>query len=170
MEPVRSVPNISLPRLPMQWKWLHGCVAVDSDTNHLVAVVNGEKVDDRKFPIREGTRPPRSLVDRLLFFKITPWQGVWEQQRGKVTNLNVYYGRMSVEVMVARTGGKDCGKADGDYLAWGTSQWRTNGTVTSHEVEVEDLCRKESNIRVFTERLGESLTCHQLCPDMMLES
>ena len=77
VEPVRSSPNVSIARLPMQWKWIHGCVSVDSVKNHLIVVINGLKVDDKTFPIVEGTTPPTSLADRLQILKATPWQGIW---------------------------------------------------------------------------------------------
>ena len=53
----------------LQMTWIHSCVAIDSSLNHLTVVVNGEKLEDKAFPIPVGAQPPSNLTERLLMFK-----------------------------------------------------------------------------------------------------
>ena len=162
-EQSKPVPNISLPLLPLHWSWLHACVAFDSVTHHLTVVVNGENVEDKRHKVSERAKAPNSLAGKLLLAKMMAAPGVWYQHKGKVANLNVFSGMLTVESMVQRTAGKDCGKDDGDYLQWEQSKWKLNGLAKIEEVAVEDLCRTESSIEVFTERLESAEECAQLC-------
>ena len=68
--------------------------------------------------------------------------------------------------MVSRTAGDDCGKADGDYLAWESAGWTLKGKASLGEVSVEDLCRRESDIQVFTSQIGSLDQCKNLCEKM----
>ena len=68
--------------------------------------------------------------------------------------------------MVSRTAGDDCGKADGDYLAWESAEWTLKGKASLGEVSVEDLCRRESDIQVFTSQIGSLDQCKNLCEKM----
>ena len=128
--------------------WAHSCVAIDSTLNHLLAVVNGKKLEDKAFPIPAGAKPPSNLTDNLLIFKL--YQGYWYQSKNKVSNLNVFSKKLTLSEMETRTSGDDCGKADGDYLAWESAEWTLKGKASFGEVTVEDLCRRESRIQVFT--------------------
>ena len=47
--------------------------------------------------------------------------------------------------MVSRTAGDDCGKADGDYLAWESAEWVLKGEASFGEVGVEDLCGRDGS-------------------------
>ena len=68
--------------------------------------------------------------------------------------------------MISRTSGNDCGKADGDYLAWESAEWVLKGEASLGEVSVEDLCRRESRIQVFTAPIGQLDQCKNLCEKM----
>ena len=68
--------------------------------------------------------------------------------------------------MVRRTAGEECGKADGDYLAWESAEWVLKGKASFSEVSVEDLCRRESRIQVFTSPTGGLNQCKNLCEKM----
>ena len=153
-----------LPLLPLQWSWLHACLSLVSEENHIAVVVNGEKMVDRKFEALEGLEHPTSLVPgRLLLAKMVPVRGIWYQHRGMVANLNIFSGAMSLEEMVERTAGAECGKEDGDVLAWSSSQWELFGKASFAEVTKEDLCRRESDILVLTEKVPNSEDCMHLC-------
>ena len=152
-----------IPLLPQQWSWLHACVALVAEENHITVVANGKKVADRKFTGLQGLEPPSSLVGKLLLAKMYPVYGIWYQHRGVVANLNIFSGAMTLEEMVARTAGEKCGKEDGDVLGWGTSQWELFGDASFAEVTTEDLCRRESDILVFTEKVPNSIDCTHHC-------
>ena len=79
------------------------------------------------------------MTGKLLIFKL--YIGFWYQSRCEVSNLNIFSKKMTLLEMVSRTAGKDCGKADGDYLAWESSEWSPKGKATFGEVTVEDLCK-----------------------------
>ena len=152
-----------LPLLPLQWSWMHACLALASEENHIAVVINGQKLADEKFTALQGLERPTSLTGRLLLAKMVPVRGIWYQHKGMVANLNIFSGAMSVEKMVARTAGEECGKDDGDVLAWATSQWQLMGDATFTEVTTEDLCRRKSDILVFTEKFPNSEDCMYLC-------
>ena len=144
--------------------WVHSCVAIDSALNHLTVVVNGKKLEDKAFPIPAGAQPPTNLTEKLLLFK--RYQGFWYQSKNKISNLNIFSKQLTFPEMVSRTAGEDCGKADGDYLAWESSEWSLKGKASFHEVTVEDLCRRESRIQVFTSPIGSMDQCKNLCEKM----
>ena len=144
--------------------WMHSCVAIDSTLNHFTVVVNGKQVEDKSFPIPEGAKPPTDLTEKLLIFK--QFIGFWYRCTNKVSNLNIFSKLMTLPEMVKRTAGDDCGKADGDYLDWESSEWILRGKSSLGEVSSEDLCRKESRIQLFTAPMGQLDQCKNLCPKM----
>ena len=141
--------------------WIHSCVAIDSTLNHLTVVVNGKKLEDKTFPIPSGEHPPTNLTEKLLLLKC--YLGFWYQSKNKVSNLNIFSKQMTLPEMMRRTAGEDCGKADGDYLAWESSEWVLKGKANLGEVAVEDLCRKESRIQVLTSPIARLDQCKNLC-------
>ena len=145
--------------------WLHSCMAVDSTLNHFTIVVNGQTLDRRAFPIPEGEQAPINLTEKLLVFKIYNG-GIWYQSKNKVANLNIFSKQMTLPEMKSRTSGNDCGKADGDYLSWENAEWVLQGTASLGEVSVEDLCRKEQRIQVFTIPTLGLNQCKNLCEKM----
>ena len=143
--------------------WIHTCVAIDSTLNHLTVVSNGRQLEDQAFPIPPGAQPPSNLTGKLLIFKLD--LGVWYQSKHKVSNLNIFSKMMSLSEMMRRTDGNDCGKADGDYLSWESAEWVLEGKPSLGEVTVEDLCRRESRIQVFTATVQMD-QCQNLCKKM----
>ena len=135
-------------------------MAIDSNLNHLTVVVNGKQLEDKAFPTAAGEQPPTNLTGKLLIFKL--YIGFWYQSKCEVSNLNIFSKKMTLLEMVSRTAGDDCGKSDGDYLAWDISEWLLNGKARLGEVTVEDLCRKESGIQVFTSPIGKMDQCKWL--------
>ena len=144
--------------------WIHCCVAIDSTNNHLTVVVNGEQLEDQTFTIPEGASPPSNLTGKLLISK--SYLGIWYQSKQKVSNLNIFSKRLTVAEMTSRTAGKDCGKSDGDYLAWETSEWVLHGKATFGEVSEGELCRKESKLQIFTSPIASWDQCKNLCEKM----
>ena len=139
-------------------------MAIDSSLNHLTVVVNGKMLEDKVFAIPAGAQPPSNLTEKLIIFK--SFTGFWYQTKNKVSNLNIFSKRMTFSEMVSRTAGEDCGKADGDYLAWESAEWVLKGKASLGEVAVEDLCRMESRIQVFTSPIGQLEQCKNLCGKM----
>ena len=157
--------NTKIPLLPLQWTWLHSCVAISCERNHISAVINGVKVVDKEFS--ENTPCPVSLDGNLLLQKHFVQSGLWSQNQGRVTNVNIFSGLMSEDRMVSRTSGEDCGKQDGDLLPWSNSSWSLWGASRWTEVSVEDLCREFSSIQLFsTQGLTKLDDCKQLCQNM----
>ena len=141
--------------------WIHSCVAIDSTLNHLTVVVNGKKLEDKTFPIPLGEHPPTNLTEKLLLLKC--YIGFWYQSKNKVSKLNIFSKLMTLPEMMRRTAGDDCGKVDGDYLAWESAEWVLKGKASLGEVTVEDLCRRESRIQVFTSPISSLHQCMNLC-------
>ena len=144
--------------------WIHSCVAIDSARNHLTVVVNGEQLEDQTFPIPEGAASPSNLTGKLLVSK--SFLGFWYQYNQKISNLNIFSKRLTVGEMMSRTAGKECGKSDGDYLAWDTSEWVLHGKAIIGEVSQQELCKKESKLQIFTSPIKSSNQCENLCAKM----
>ena len=144
------------------------CVAVDCHKNHITAVFNGEKVEERQFELPAGGATcPRSLAGNLLLQKGLLSRGFWFQVKGRLTNLNVFSDLMSLDRMVSRTAGEDCGRQGGDYLAWAKTSWELHGAARWTEVPLEELCRKDSSIQLFTTpRMKSPEDSRQLCPKL----
>ena len=155
------VANHSLFMVPMQWYWYHACASFDSSSGMVVLVINGQLILDKKLT---SAAPPKSLANNLAVGKI--WATFWRSLRGLTTNLNVYRGQLSEEAMVEKTSGPGCGLADGDYLSWSQSQWTLEGAAVFTAVSVSQLCQKESDILVFTEKVPDAFVCMNLCPKM----
>ena len=159
--------NYALPLIPLQWSWLHICLAISCTQNHIKAVVNGQKIVDAQLSKPEGAFCPESLFEKVVLFKGFGSPGVWHQVKGRVANLNIYSSLMRLEDMEKRTAGELCAKQDGDYLSWSNSSWELSGSAKWTEVEEEDLCRKDSRIQLFkTERLADINDCKRLCPKL----
>ena len=148
----------------LEMTWIHSCVAIDSDKNHLTVVVNGKKLEDKEFTIPAGAQrqPLTNLTEKLLIFKAY-LGGFWCQSKNKVSNMNIFSKRLTLSEMVSRTAGNDCGKSDGDYLDWESSEWVLKGKASFSEVTVEDLCRRESDIQIFTAPIGKLDQCMNHC-------
>ena len=117
-----------MPRLPLIWSWLHACLSVHSEANHLTLVINGEKVLEKVFqPSNQRNFKPASLSGKLLLGSTQIDPNIWLQNRMLVTNVNVFSGLLSVSRMQMITFGEDCGKAEGDIVAWGSSNWKLHG-------------------------------------------
>ena len=155
------VANHSLFMVPMQWYWYHACASFDSSSGVVVLVINGQLIMDKKLT---SATPPKSLANNLAVGKI--WATFWRSLRGLTTNLNVYRGQLSEEAMVDATSGAGCGLAGGDYLSWSQSQWTLGGATVFTTVSVVQLCQKESDILVFTEKVPDAVECMNLCPKM----
>ena len=107
------------------------------------------------------------MAGNLVLLKGLLSKGFWFQVKGKLANLNVFSDLMSLDGMVKRTSGEDCGKQEGDYLAWTKTSWELQGAASWTEVGLEDLCRKDSSIQLFTtQRLKGPDDCRQLCPKL----
>ena len=116
---------------------------------------------------KRNLRPSR-LPGKVLLGKVQIDPNIWIQNRMLVTNLNVFFGLLSVSRMRMITFGEDCGKADlGDFLAWERGEeWRLHGGARWREVGKEELCEKEEMIQFFDQNLGKMLDCKELCPKL----
>ena len=154
--------DTEVDKFPVQLTWLHVCLAVSCDNDQISLVVNGVKVLDMPF---EKTTCPTSLVGNLALMKTFSAGGFCIQSVGRVTNVNVFSGLMSQDLMVSRTSGEDCGKQDGDLLSWKDSSWSLRGNATKWiDVSVEDLCLEFSRIQLFTmSGVTEPDDCKRLC-------
>ena len=96
--------------------WYHVCMGLDTVSGLLRIVVNGVVVVNEEKDYFRNTKQwkPKSLEGKLFIFK--SYRSFWYQNRGIISNLNIFSSMMSVEDMVTRTaGGEDC-DSPGDYL------------------------------------------------------
>ena len=154
----------SVSKLPLRWSWVHACLSVESKSNHLNLVVNGRNLIDKVFTAAaENLSKPNNLFGKLLLGKAHLWPSLWVKNWGLFANLNIFSDLMSVEQMADMMSSKNCGSAEGDYLAWGSSKWDLFGSVTNSSITPEDLCRTESKIHVFDQNVESQIGCHRLC-------
>ena len=111
---------------------------------------------------------PSSLFGKLVLGKTQIDPNVWIQNRMRITNLNVYSGVLTTSRMKMITFGEECGKAEGDVLAWRRSEWRLEGVATWRDVE-GPLCEKEEQILFFDKNLPKMTDCRELCPKLQEE-
>ena len=103
-----------IPIVPRSW--YHVCMGLDTVSGMLRIVVNGVVMVNEKKDYFSNTIvwKPKSLEGKLLLFK--SYLSVWYQNRGVISNLNIFKDLMSVDRMVRRTTwGEDC-SSPGDYL------------------------------------------------------
>ena len=155
----------------MQTNWLHVCAAIDCNNNHIEVVMNGKQVVEMQFLKQEGLSCPTNLSGKLFLQKASLNAGYWYQSTGRVTNVNIFHGLMSAEDMRKRTAGEDCGEQDGDYLSWAKAVWSLKGAARWTEVSVDELCRKYSDIQMFTTQgVHTPENCKQLCKKLHVKS
>ena len=85
----------------------------------------------------------RSSIEKLMIFKL--YQGLLYQCKNNVSNMNIFSKQLTYPEMVSRTAGDNCGKADGDYLAWESAEWVLKGEASFGEVGVKDLCGRDGS-------------------------
>ena len=96
--------------------WYHVCMGMDTVSGLLRIVVNGVVVVNEEKDYFRNTKQwkPKSLEGKLFIFK--SYRSFWYQNRGIISNLNIFSSMMSVEDMVTRTaGGEEC-SSPGDYI------------------------------------------------------
>ena len=82
--------NTKVPFLPLQWNWLHSCVAISCNKNKISGVVYGVKVVDTEFSEKDGC--PTRLNGNLVLLKNFIDPELWNQNRGRLTNVNIFSG------------------------------------------------------------------------------
>ena len=96
--------------------WYHVCMGLDTVSGLLRIVVNGVVVVNEEKDYFRNTKQwkPKSLEGKLFIFK--SYRSFWYQNRGIISNLNIFSSMLSVEDMVTRTaGGEEC-SSPGDYI------------------------------------------------------
>ena len=153
----------SLLKLPMQVYWYHSCTGIDMVTGRVQMIINGQLIVDQVVKELEGSADvrPRNLRGNLLLGKM--WMGFWYQGRQKVSNLNIYGRVLSKDEMVEKTFGSECGLSDGDFLNWEKMEWTLYGLTKIESIERQDLCKKYSNIILFTSPFLEQDFCREHC-------
>ena len=154
----------SLLKLPMQVYWYHSCTGIDMVSGLVQMIINGQLIVDREVKELKGSAEvrPRSLQGNLLLGK--QWMGgFWYQGRQRISNVNVYGRILSKDEMKEKTFGSECGISDGDFLGWEEMEWTQYGLSTMDTVEKEDLCKKYSNIILFTSPFLQQDFCREHC-------
>ena len=100
--------------------WYHVCMGLDTVSGLLRIVVNGvEVVNEEKNYFRNSANvKPKSVAGKLLVFK-EHHIGVYLNNRGMFTNMNIFGSMMSIDAMIQRTSGGESCFDPGDYLRCG---------------------------------------------------
>ena len=96
------------------------CMGLDTVSGMLRIVVNGvEVVNEEKNYFRNSANvKPKSVAGKLLVFK-EHHIGVYLNNRGMFTNMNIFGSMMSIDAMIQRTSGGESCFDPGDYLRCG---------------------------------------------------
>ena len=159
-----SFTNHSLLKLPMQVYWYHSCTGIDMVSGHVQMIINGQLIVDQVVKELTGYAEmrPRSLQGNLLLGK--EWMGgFWYQSRQLTSNLNVYGRILSKDEMKEKTFGSECGLSDGDFLSWEEMEWTLHGLSKMGTIDRDDLCKKYSNIILFTSPFLQQDFCREHC-------
>ena len=159
-----SFSNHSLLKLPMQVYWYHSCTGIDMVSGHVQMIINGQLIVDQVVKELTGYAEmrPRSLQGNLLLGK--EWMGgFWYQSRQLTSNLNVYGRILSKDEMKEKTFGSECGLSDGDFLSWEAMEWTLHGLSKMGTIDRDDLCKKYSNIILFTSPFLQQDFCREHC-------
>ena len=107
-----------IPIVPRSW--YHVCMGLDTVSGLLRIVVNGvEVVNEEKNYFRNSADvKPKSVAGKLLVFK-EHHIGVYLNNRGMFTNMNIFGSMMSIDAMIQRTSGGESCFDPGDYLRCG---------------------------------------------------
>jgi len=103
--------------------WAHCCMAVDLESGNVTVVRNGHIGVDRQMEsFRNVTLKPNDLSGRIFLglWHMSRKETVWHEL-AKMSNLNIYSKKLSIEEMKEITNGSRCGE-EGDYLAWSKNQ------------------------------------------------
>ena len=159
-----SFTNHSLLKLPMQVYWYHSCTGMDMVSGHVQMIINGQLIVDQVVKELTGYAEvrPRSLQGNLLLGKES-MGGFWYQGRQRISNVNIYGGILSKDEMKEKTFGSECGLSDGDFLSWEEMEWTLHGLSLTVTIDKEDLCKKYSNIILFTAPFLEQDFCREHC-------
>ena len=159
-----SFTNHSLLKLPMQVYWYHSCTGIDMVSGHVQMIINGQLIVDQVVKELTGYAEmrPQSLQGNLLLGK--EWMGgFWYQSRQLTSNLNVYGRILSKDEMKEKTFGSECGLSDGDFLSWEEMEWTLHGLSKMGTIDRDDLCKKYSNIILFTSPFLQQDFCREHC-------
>ena len=159
-----SFTNHSLLKLPMQVYWYHSCTGIDMVSGHVQMIINGQLIVDQVVKELTGYAEmrPQSLQGNLLLGK--EWMGgFWYQSRQLTSNLNVYGRILSKDEMKEKTFGSECGLSDGDFLSWEAMEWTLHGLSKMGTIDRDDLCKKYSNIILFTSPFLQQDFCREHC-------
>ena len=141
--------------------WYHVCLGLDTVSGLLRIVVNGvEVVNEEKNYFRNSADvKPKSLAEKLLVFK-EHHIGVYLNNRGMFTNMNIFGSMMSVDAMIQRTSGGESCFDPGDYLryvwfkkvlvnqssifafSWEDMKWNVTGNVLAGTTDSVEVCHK----------------------------
>ena len=152
---------------PLQWTRV--CLSLDSVSNKMTLVVNGQLLGEREYDQYDVEGRPDNL--RLLVGSDCLPSGLRcyeiDEYTGRVSDINVFNSALSVERMVGLTtaGGKECGAA-GDLVSWEEAEWtlHSQAEIIKMAKSLEDPCRRESTVQVFAAHFERNTDCMHHCP------
>ena len=105
--------------------WYHVCMGLDTVSGLLRIVVNGRVVvnKEKNYFRNSADVKPESVAGKLLVFK-EHHIGVYLNNRGMFTNMNIFGSMMSVDAMIQRTSGGESCFDPGDYLRCGSRRYK----------------------------------------------
>ena len=140
-------------------QWTQSCTAIDGLTGVVTVIVNGLMIENKTIELDAASNHPTNLTGKLVVGKDK--FGYWYEQKGKLTNLNVFKRLLSIPSMVKMTK-YECGTS-GDYLAWTDMEWDLHGNAIIEEVNRP--C-PEKELIVYTQVLEVMENCLGHCACM----
>ena len=160
--PVEVTSNASqIPVVLFPLQWTRVCLSLDSIARKVRLVVDGLLLVEEEYKREEDEYRPANLS---LLSGYNP--ELYDENTGKLTNVNVFKSALSVERMKVMTmaGEEECG-APGDLVSWEEAEWTLHSQAKLIKVDKkwEGPCKKESKLHLFTADFESNDGCMLHC-------
>ena len=141
--------------------WTRVCLSYDQ-AGRVDLVVNGEILKNETLLYLKGDF---AILPSYLDIELGNGQhssGSMLEYTGMISQLNIFSSRLSTERLVALTM-EECSAA-GDYVSWEDEDWKLHSHARIEMVgELEEPCRKESKVNVYTAVFKRHQDCMMHC-------
>ena len=151
--------------------WTRVCLSVDTVTENIRLVVDGEVIEDKIYKGLLGEDEKRPANLSMILGR--PWRSTPPSEYpGTISQLNIFSSSLSTARMVALTEahGEECG-APGDYVNWEEEEdWKLTSKARIEMVkESEGPCKGQSEVTVYTadfqyHNIGTNIGKHSAVP------
>ena len=118
-------------------------MAIDNVSGMIQWVVGGNLVENNTnvYALKDSRRPINLSGKIILGAYQVPTKS-WQVFSNKLTNLNIFYGLLSIPSMQRRTKEDEVCLEEGDYLPWSKMKWEVRGVAFIENIRPEEFATK----------------------------